>query len=151
MSSYLSWQELRLRTPFGCSSSKCCKQINRCSGHDYVMIRHRRESLVKPKEKVIWREVPHLLAHFSRLKKLSRKQRGWWDWLQPCFWTSWLENRIRASPLFPPAVCCSSVPNQAIICFISLLTDSACLRGKRNLMVWAQKDTFSLLQPIHLR
>ncbi len=33
---------------------------------------------------------------------------------------------LEPPPLFPPAVCCSSVPNQAIICFISLLTDSAC-------------------------
>lgn len=150
MSSCLSWQELRLRTPFGCSSESAVNRSIDVVGMIMLWL-YTGERALWNRRKVIWIEVPHFLAHFLQLRKLSRIQSGQWDWLQPCVWTSWLENRIRASPLFPPAVCCSSVPNQLIICFISLLTDSACLCRKTNLMVWAQKDTFLLLQPIHLR
>lgn len=57
------------------------------------------ESLVKPRER--WfEERRHTSWHSSSgWKKLSGKQSGQWDWLQPRFRTSWLESRIRASPL----------------------------------------------------
>lgn len=75
-----------------------CEQINRCSGHDYVTIIHRR-SLVKPGER--WfEERCHTSWHSSCGWKSSVGNRAVSEiGCSPCFRTSWLESRIRASPL----------------------------------------------------
>lgn len=112
---------------------KCCEQINRCSGHDYVLIIQRRKSLLKPRERCR-----------TSLQIKADSDIGYSPASGPA--------GSRAE-LVPYAAQVFQIKSSFAL-FPCWLTQLA-LNRKRNLMVWAQKDAFllrlSLSRPIAIR
>lgn len=119
MSSYPSWRELCLRTPFSWPDGSAANRSMEAVGMIISWL-YTGETASQIQGKAVWGEVPCLLAH-------GRVWSGHWDGGGPACEPAGTGAEL-APPSSPPAVCCSSVPNQAIICFISLMTDSVCLR-----------------------
>lgn len=69
---------------------KCCEQINRGIGHDYLMIIHWRNGLKHPRKGRLRRGA----SPPGSRQDLERSLERW----RPCLWTSWHQSRISTPP-----------------------------------------------------